>query len=373
MSTALRVFVAVPDGSPTVAHRSVVGILPHLPQHNVEPVVCFLGDGPLCGFCRDDLGIETVLVPAAGRRGALRAIEFVLRGAQAGLVHSISAATHLMVGKAARRAGVRAVWSQFEEPSFGTLRAVRAALAPARAVLAASSTIERRQHRFNPRRIPIARVGPGVTTEDDPDGARRHLARGSLGIAPEEIAVGWMAGRDPAAERDVALRAFASLGHARAQARLIVIPCPASPLNKGLKESLRPLATALGIAQRVSVSPPHETSGASPVLAALDIALDVRAGGDPIALAPVEALAAGVPVVAADREPIRDVVEHGRTGLLVPPQDPEALAAALLTLADDAERRARFAADAREAARRDHDAAGVAAQVAAIYRKAVAA
>ncbi len=371
MSTALRVFVVVPDGTPTTAHRATVAILPHLPLLNVEPVVCFLGDGPLCGFCRDDLGVETMLVPATGRLGGLRAVELVLRGARAGLVHAVSERTHLLASRAARRVGLRAVWSQYEVPAFGTLRALRAALAPARAVLAASVSIERSQRRFNPRRVPVERVPPGVTLSDEPGGDRRVHARASLGVGPDEIAVGWMAGPDPAAEAEVALRGVASLYHAREAARLIVIPCPAAPANKGLKDSLRPLATSLGIAHRVSVAPPHEGSGASPVLAALDIALDVRAATDPVALAPIEALAAGVPVVAADHEPVREAVEHGRTGLLVPADDPEAVAAALLTLADDPARRARIAADAWETARERHDAAAVAARVAAIYRKAV--
>lgn len=371
MSAALRVFMVVPDGSPTAANRATVEILPHLPRHDVEPVVCFLGEGPLCGFCRDDLGVETVLVPTAGRRGARQAVELVMRGARAGLVHSISGGAHLVAARAARRAGLRSVWSQYEEPSFRAPRAVRAALAPARGILAASSSIERGQHRFNPRHIPIVRVAPGVARQDEPGGRRRGHARASLGIGPDEIAVGWLAGREPAGERLVALRAVASLVHARPLARLIVIPCPAAPLNAGLKDSLRPLATSLGIAHRISVSPPHEGSGATPVLAALDIALDVQAGGDPVALAPVEALAAGVPVVAADHEPMRDIVEPGRNGLLVPPGDHEAFATALMTLADDTDLRARFAVNAWESALLHHDAATVAAQVAAIYRKAV--
>jgi glycosyltransferase involved in cell wall biosynthesis len=66
----------------------------------------------------------------------------------------------------------------------------------------------------------------------------------------------------------------------------------------------------------------------------------------------IEALAAGIPVVAANHGGLPEIVEHGRTGLLVPPGDPHALAKALRELADDPERRARMgaaaAADASE-------------------------
>jgi glycosyltransferase involved in cell wall biosynthesis len=370
VSSALRVFVVVPDGTPTAAHRSTVEILSHLPPHNVEPVVCFLGDGPLCAVCRDDLGVETILVPTAGRSGSRGAVELVMRGARAGLVHSVSAGAHLVAGRAARRLGLRTVWSQFDVPAFATLRALRAALTPARAVLAASALIEERQHRFNPRRTPIALVPPGVQRSGVPGGRHRERARAALGIGPEELVIGWLAGRDPSAEREVALRAVASVCHARPQARLIVVPTPGSPLNRGLEESLRPLASSLGIAPRLSVAPPHEGSGPPPVLAALDVALYPQAGTDPVGLGPIEAQAAGVPVVAADREPIREWVAHERTGLLVPPGDHEAFALALLALADDFDRRAQYAVDAWEAALRRHDGAAVATQVAAIYRKA---
>ncbi len=46
----------------------------------------------------------------------------------------------------------------------------------------------------------------------------------------------------------------------------------------------------------------------------------------------LEAMAAGVPVVATDVNGSRDIVRHGETGLLVPPDDPQALAAALAEL-----------------------------------------
>jgi glycosyltransferase involved in cell wall biosynthesis len=52
-------------------------------------------------------------------------------------------------------------------------------------------------------------------------------------------------------------------------------------------------------------------------------------------LAILEAMAVGTPVVATDVGGVRDLVRDGDTGLLVPPEDPAALAAALVRVLQD--------------------------------------
>ena len=82
------------------------------------------------------------------------------------------------------------------------------------------------------------------------------------------------------------------------------------------------------------------------ILAAADIfALASDWEGLPLAI--MEAMAAGLPVVAARVGCVPEVVEHGRTGLLVPPRHEWALAAALRELAGDHKRRHEMGAAAR--------------------------
>lgn len=49
----------------------------------------------------------------------------------------------------------------------------------------------------------------------------------------------------------------------------------------------------------------------------------------------IEAMALGLPIVASDIEPVREVVEDGRCALLVPPREPDPLASAVVTLLND--------------------------------------
>ena len=59
-------------------------------------------------------------------------------------------------------------------------------------------------------------------------------------------------------------------------------------------------------------------------------------------LALIEARAAGCAVVATDVDGIPEIVEHGNTGLLVPPNDPAALAEAITSLLSDEDLRTRL-------------------------------
>jgi glycosyltransferase involved in cell wall biosynthesis len=69
----------------------------------------------------------------------------------------------------------------------------------------------------------------------------------------------------------------------------------------------------------------------------------------------LEAMASGRPVVASDVAAISTAVAHRRSGLLVPPGDPDALAAALTELAAAPCRRAALGAAARRRVERDFE------------------
>jgi glycosyltransferase involved in cell wall biosynthesis len=86
----------------------------------------------------------------------------------------------------------------------------------------------------------------------------------------------------------------------------------------------------------------------------------------------VEAMAAGVPVIASDVGGVRYLVKDGETGLLIRPGDVDGLAASLGLLLSDPERRGRLGETAKAVATDEYRAASVARQTVAVYRKVVA-
>jgi glycosyltransferase involved in cell wall biosynthesis len=85
----------------------------------------------------------------------------------------------------------------------------------------------------------------------------------------------------------------------------------------------------------------------------------------------MEAAAMGVPVVATDIRGCRQVVDDGVTGVLVPPRDSAALAAAVEQLAREPDTRSRMATAARRKARSDFDQQQVIDKTLAVYQQLV--
>jgi len=134
---------------------------------------------------------------------------------------------------------------------------------------------------------------------------------------------------------DVLLRAFAEIADADLDTELVIAG------DGPLRGELDALAGDLGIGDRACLLGAVRHADMPGVLASASVvAIPSRCEGMP--LVALEAGLAARPVVATSIEALAGVVAHGRTGLLVPPDDPHALATALAELLGDPARSARL-------------------------------
>lgn len=86
-------------------------------------------------------------------------------------------------------------------------------------------------------------------------------------------------------------------------------------------------------------------------------------------MAALEAMASGVPLVAARVGGLADMLADGETALLVPPDDPDALAAALSRLQSDSRLRQKLVANALALVRDRYDLRPMLDAVTEVYRE----
>ncbi len=123
---------------------------------------------------------------------------------------------------------------------------------------------------------------------------------------------------------------------------------------------LQALSERLGLADRITFFGPVDDTTLKNAYRQADLfCLPSRQEGFGIAF--LEAMAAGLPVVAGSVAAVPELVDHGRTGMLVPPNDTEQLATALIHLLTRPELRRRMGAAGRRKAA-DYDWPKVAAR-----------
>ena len=191
-----------------------------------------------------------------------------------------------------------------------------------------------------PERIRV--IPSGVEVPDGlPGPAGREAARRRFGAGPETV-IAVVAALETRKGHDVLLHALARAG-ARGLAFTALL-CGDGSQRAALEEE----AGRLGLSSHVRFL--GEQRQVADVLAAADLfVLPSRKEGLGVAI--LEAMALGLPVVASAVGGIPESVEDGGTGLLVPPEDVDALAAAIARLARDPGLARRMGERGRERAR----------------------
>jgi len=346
--------------------RFLVELLRRLDRAAFRPTVfSVLKEGPLLSE------IERLEVPVLEfRTGRSPASAATLRGLTAAAAHlwrervdivsPMLGITTLFGPLVARAAGVPVVvnhqrnlsyWidNRLEERAYGFVSrsVVDAVLVNSRA--AGDELADR--FRVPARKIVDVGVGIDVRRFDGVERDRRLAADLGLGGAP---VVGIVGKLSPVKGHEFFLEAAAAVARERGDVRFLVV-------GDGTRRAeLEGLAAALGLSGRVVFAGARNDVPA--VLRLMDVfTLSSVSEGAPHAV--MEAMAAGLPIVATDVGGVMDVVGGPSAAVLVPPRDPSAMARGILRLLQDpSEARAMGAALGR-AARERHDVGAVVRRV----------
>ena len=181
-----------------------------------------------------------------------------------------------------------------------------------------------------------------------------------LGEGPKLLFVGRL---DERKGFPTAVRAFAQLASDRPDLRLVVVgDGPERSAVDSLTPEVRARVTMLGAVANVDLHP-YEI--------ACDLYLGSAVGGESFGVVLVEAMAAGLPIVASDIPGYDEVVSDGIEGMLVPPRDAAAAARAAATILDDADLAGRMSRAGRARAR-TFDWSVVGARLVDLYGRAIA-
>lgn len=306
-------------------------------------VCCYHESDPATVAAFEAAGARVMLLGLSrglGLFGVARALRKAFRALRPDVVHVQYLAPGFTAVLAARAARVRTVFATVHQPGgtygFRERGLLRFSSHLCTAFFAVSKAVENSWF-----------GDAALFDSDSPLGGRRHFtiynavdtagivaagrtvdpvaSRLTLGIAADAPVLGFIGRVRREKGLDVLIRALPAAVVVFPELRLLVV-------GDGPEAGdLRELARREGVLDRIVWRGMCDTNETRRLLTVMNIAV-VPSRFEGFGLAAAEAQAAGVPVVATDVDGLREVIAGGQTGLLVPPEDPRALAATLVRL-----------------------------------------
>jgi glycosyltransferase involved in cell wall biosynthesis len=374
----LRVaFVNHHGGVPSGAERSLEAYLRRIPG-DVDPYVFLFEDGEYADLIRS-LGIPVYVVPASARlmsvtRGEIRAahamdavrhvfrLSALLRPLAIDVLVTNSMKAHIVGALAARACGIPAVTWLKDLPDGFALRALRTvSLLCARERIGCSKAVARRLGL--PRTTPLV---PAIDVTRYVDLPSREEARELLGL-PKDGLVFSIVGRIARWKgQDRFLQAAAQVCSRVPDVHFAIVGSPTFPQDHEFAPELPVLAARLGISANVSFIPWLNDTRVA--YAASDLICNASTA-EPFGRTSAEAAACGVPALCFDDGGAAEAIVPGVTGTVVPAEDVDAYAAAMMSYASDPAALRRAGAAARVYVQR-HDGDRLAATFFEVVRRA---
>ena len=312
----------------------LLGFLRSVDRSRLSVLVVFFEEGPLVQEV-ESCGVRTTVIPGGRLRDpratvrVVRSLARLLARERPDLLLNWTPKTHVYGALAAllARQGNRVAWWQHTIVPRTRLLDRLAGLLPAHAIVCSSRCTARVQASRWPSR-PTLVVHPGV---DVPEarGEAGSVLRERLGIAPAIPVVGLVGRLEPGKSHERFLDVIGELRRRGLAVHGLVVGglTPGSPPE--LAEQLERGIAARRLEGVVSCT--GQVPDAGPYIESMDVLVSV-ASVESFGIALVEGMARRVPVVAVAAGGPEEIIEPGRSGLLVPTADPSRIADAVATV-----------------------------------------
>ncbi len=368
----IRVLHLLVTTSPGGGPKHVFDLVRNLPSDEFEVTIAAPRDGVFYDRF-SELGINMVELPLSrlGVRHLPLTMQLV-RGHRIDIVHTHGKGPGLYGRLAARAFGIPAIhtfhgihygsYSRFGQDLYLALERRLSRLTHTVINVSRSQEVEGLAlGLFRPEQSVV--VVNGIDVEELERARQSPIRRETLGLAPGDFVLGCVSRWDPVKRLEILLEAVRRLASRVPRLVLLLVG------GGGEEARIRRIVAEIGLGDRVIftgfLGSPARVYG----ILDLYVATSLKEG---LPLAPLEAMCAGVPVVATDVPGHRDVVVRDRTGLLVPPEDSAALAEAIAGLVADPERRRLMGEAGRQRVLDHFGIRSMADRTADVYRAAVA-
>ena len=197
-------------------------------------------------------------------------------------------------------------------------------------------------------KVRLVHNGVDISAYEHVGATTGEWVRQDLGIGKRQPVVGTIGQPVPRKRLEDLVRAAAVVRERFPDVVFVVVGQPISVGGVRYEQKVKELLNDMGLRGHFLFT--GFRSDIPEVLAAFDLFV-LASEEEPFGLMVIEAMAAGKPVVATGVGGIREIVEDGVSGVLVPPRKPEALAEAIVALLEDGEKAEAMGSEGRRAVR----------------------
>jgi len=342
-----------------------------------HPVVVLPGEGHLLDLLRE-INVETIVMPfnRLNKKNPLSLLPYlttvfrlarIIKKWKIRIVH-VNMSNASQFGSLAGKLARVPVICHMRNPSIGKIAYNRELVFLSNLLIANSKATEESYKEFmrpaQRSRVIYNSIVPDEYEREDADNDFRQR----YGLDNKVFLIGCAAQIDPRKGQHVLLEALAKLANKYPGAH-VFLAGSAKPFGVSeYSERLKSLVKELGISDRVTFA--GFVKDLAPMYKSFDLFV-LPTLWEAFGRVLIEAMAAGKPVISSRVGGIPEVVEDGVSGLLVPPEDPEALAKAIDRLMDKPELAKNFGEKGRERVRKYFNAETNTRQLEEIYYRMI--